>query len=235
MDEDWNNIRPDIWTLPDERLYMYISPSGITHVGRIIDNRRVKAWHHEFIIQTLCGRTICRFDKNGHVTGWRRPSTQYLGSGYIQDPFHEVTCSICKKHTPEFKEPAFEINTAPYGSHKDNPDIFLTYEIPNLINEYRCDTCAKVCDPKHYIRRLKAIETQAFEGTRQCNSWTDNAYYRRQRALILTDKQIQSLPFDRLRLIYDEMMHGGITTSTKVQFISRLVPIMKEKESNNDR
>lgn len=229
MEEDWSKIRPHIWTTPERRYYLYISPSGMTHIAYITGSADRGA-PYDSALKTLCGKPFDDTERDRR-RGWRRPFTEYY-SGRISAPFMGVTCSICAKKVPTFEEPLFEVDLHPYGSHHDNDEVFLTYIIPSIIKSRRCDTCTILCSPWSFQRFQDKVKNARHEKHRYdyyptCSLWSSNAYYRRQHALILTDTQMRQLPLDRLELIYTYLLDQPFSV-INIGFMSRLLKAMKE-------
>lgn len=211
---DWTQIRPIIWhcNVNDKRLYMFLSPSGKSHIAEMIDeDRDTFQYGSDPIFKTLCNRTF-KFSSK-----WRRPNPVYdLIHNPEPDPFLEVTCPRCKKLEQRFRTPYIKIDRRPHTSESaQSGELYLSEEwdrdvIPNVLHNplRRCETCNIVCNPATLKRRRNAVKEQIFHGymPTACDHWYPGLHAKRQDSLRLTDEQLESLSKTRLNLIYQHLI-----------------------------
>lgn len=236
----WNKILPTVWhgNAFDPRLYLFISPSGKTHIAEWIDNigeSFSKTTHsRNYKFHTLCNRDFHEYYPNTKKpSGWNRPSP-YYDSLHNKNPdgFLDVTCPRCAKLKPAFREPSIEIDLRLYRSElklvdADDDEYNHRQKVPhfhtgsqlssNLIPrvshdpERRCQTCSRICTTSELERRRKNILESVHHGWRNpraCENWSAGVYSSRQKAFRLTTDQLMELSPHRLNLIYQYLINN---------------------------
>lgn len=248
---DWSSIKPTVWhcNAYDDRLYLFISPSGKTHIAKLIRDVNTEFMggsNYEFT--TLCNRTFIQYNPETKVgSGWHRPRPLYdLIHNPEPDGFLGVTCPRCAKLEPKFSIPKIKIDTRPHESElcedesiwDHDHDLWSSDIIPQVLHdpEKRCETCNKTCPPEDIERRRKIVIEWWHQGAqpRACDWWQEGIYSTRQREFQLTDEQLESLSRYRLKLVYDHLVTTAWPHEVDASFQIRVLRVLEGGNTNDD-
>lgn len=242
---DWSKIKPNIWHCYayNDRLYLFKSPSGKTHIAKLIgDDETTFRYGSNYIFTTLCNRTFKQHNDDGKNTGWTRPAPFYSIHHRTPDGFLGVTCPRCAKLEPEFRAPHIEIDSRPHESElcrdesiwAHDHDLWTSKVVPQVLHdpERRCETCDKTCPQDDIEARRKDVVIAWHHGyqPRACGSWIAGIYSERQKAFRLTDEQLKNLSKYRLNLIYDHLTTTAWEHEVHTSFQARVLKVLKDSE-----